>query len=72
MKTIPALAFIAAFVAFLLLPLNFVATGSLLFAAGLGAILVADYGHRYRPLEVRLARVVAMTPQRPERFGLAA
>ena len=72
MKTLTALTFIAALVAFVLLPLNFVVTGSLLFAAGLVSILVADYGRVHRPRAVRVAPVVAALPRRTERFGLAA
>ena len=72
MKTLPALAFIAALVAFVLLPVNFVATVSALFGAGLAAILISDYRRGLRPLKLRTAPVVALTPQRSERFGLAA
>jgi len=72
MKTIPAFAVIAALVAFVLLPVNFVATVSLLFGAGLAAILIADYSRGPRILRVRPAPVAAMTPPCSERFGLAA
>ena len=72
MKTIPAFAFIAALVAFVLLPVNFVATVSLLFGAGLAAILISDYSRAPRLLKVRPARVAVLTPPRSERFGLAA
>ena len=71
MKTLPAPAFIAALVAFVVLPVNFVATVSVLFGAGLAAILVSDYRRGLR-LKLRTASVVALTPQRSERFGLAA
>ena len=72
MKTLPSLAFIAALVAFVFLPLNFVVTGSLLFAAGLTAILVSDYGRSPRPIVVHATPMVAALPQRTARFGLAA
>ena len=72
MKSLPSLAFIAALVAFVFLPVNFVVTGSLLFAAGLATIVVADYGRSYRPLMVPATPRVAALPQRTERFGLAA
>ena len=72
MKTLPALVFVAALAAFVVLPVNFVASLSALFAAGLLAILVSDYSHRPRGLSLRPARVIAMPAQRTERFGLAA
>jgi hypothetical protein len=74
MKTLPALAFAAALVAFVFLPVNFVVTGSLLFAAGLASIIVADYGHVRRPIGVqaRARRLLAAQARRTERFGLAA
>jgi hypothetical protein len=72
MKTLTAFAFIAALVAFVILPVNFVATVSVLFGAGLAAILMADYTRGPRILNVRPAPVAAMTPSRSERFGLAA
>lgn len=72
MKTLTALAFIAALVAFVLLPVNFVATVSVLFGAGLTAVLVSDYSRGPRLAKVRTAPVVALTPSRSERFGLAA
>ena len=70
MKNLSALIFLAVFAAFLLLPVGFVAASSLLFAAGICAIVVADYARRPRVL--RVAPVVAMAPVRKERFGLAA
>ena len=71
MKTLPALGFLAALVALLILPLSVEVTGSLLFAAAFTAIAISDYARRARPLAVPLAPVVAM-PDRGERFGLAA
>jgi hypothetical protein len=73
MKTLPALGFLAALVAFLIFPVSFEMSGSLLFAASFVAIAISDYARRARPLAVRLAPVVAMpTASRRERFGLAA
>jgi hypothetical protein len=72
MKTLPALAFIAAFAAFFLLPVNFVTTVSVIFGAGLVAMLIADYGRGPRTITLPTASVVALAPQRSERFGLAA
>jgi hypothetical protein len=66
MKALPTLALLAAFFAFLVLPLDFEIAGSALFAAGFAAIVVTDYSRRLRPLPV----VVGST--RRERFGLAA
>ncbi len=43
MKTIPALAYIAAFAAFVFLPLNFSVAGSILFSAALITIAYSDY-----------------------------
>jgi hypothetical protein len=73
MKTLPALGFLAALVAFLIFPLSVEVTGSLLFAAGFTAIAISDYTRRARPLALPLAPVVAMrAPGYRERFGLAA
>ena len=73
MKTLPALGFLAALVAFLIFPLSVEVTGSLLFAAGFAAIAISDYTRRSRALALPVAPVVAMpaAPSR-ERFGLAA
>jgi len=71
MKTLPALGFLAALVAFLIFPVSFEVTGSLLFAGGFVAIAISDYARRTRPLAVPHASVVARPPCR-ERFGLAA
>lgn len=49
MKT--PLFFLAALVAFFALPLDFTSTVSVLFTAGLGAILFADYKRTVRPLK---------------------
>ena len=70
MKTFPALAFVAALVAFVLFPLRFEIAGSILFAAGFVAIAFSDYTRISRPLRVHAP--VAATSSRKERFGLAA
>src|SRR5260221_2308701 len=73
MKTLPALAFLAALVAFVLLPLRFETTGMILFAAGFAAIAVGDYARKRRPLRVSaFSAPVVAAPGRKERFGLAA
>lgn len=71
MKTLPALGFLAALVAFLVFPLSVEVTGSFLFVAAFMGIAISDYTRRARRLAVPLAPVVAM-PVRRERFGLAA
>ena len=70
MKTISTLALISAFAAFLLVPLSFEISVSLLFAAGFTAIALTDYARTMRPLRVPAA--VAVMPARKEKFGLAA
>ena len=70
MKTLPALTFIAALAAFVLLPLNFEVTASLLFAAGFAAIFLSDYSRVARSLRQPIP--VAVHSPRKERFGLAA
>jgi len=70
MKTISALALTAAFTAFLLVPLSFEISVSLLFAAGFTAIAFTDYARTLRPLRVPAAAEV--TTVRKEKFGLAA
>ncbi len=71
MKTLPAIAFIAALGAFVLFPLSFEIGGSLLFAAGVASIVFSDYSRRMRTLALPpvAAQVAA---RRTERFGLAA
>ena len=71
MKTLPAFAFIAALVAFLVLPISFVVGGSILVAAGLATIVLKDYSPRPVPLRVAATTAVAAS-MRSERFGLAA
>ena len=72
MKTLPAIAFIAALAAFFLSPLNFETAVSLFFAAGISTIMIVDYSKSCRPLAVRAAALpVAVAPHK-ERFGLAA
>jgi hypothetical protein len=70
MKTFPALAFVAALIAFVFFPLRFEIAGSTLFAAGFVAIVFCDYSRTTRPL--RAPAPVAVTSSRKERFGLAA
>ena len=72
MKTLPALAFIAALAAFILSPLNFETTVSLLFTAGFAAIVIFDYSRSHRLLPVAAAAAPAGAKPRPERLGLAA
>ena len=73
MKTLPALAFIAALAAFLLFPLNFEIAGSILFAAGLATIAFCDYARSYPPLRVSAAAKAGVPAgPRTERLGLAA
>jgi hypothetical protein len=70
MKTLPSLAFLAAFVAFFVLPLPFEIAGSVLIAAALGAVFLSDYARTRRLQRVYTAPVVAR-PAR-ERLRLAA
>jgi len=53
MKTLPVIAFLAALAAFVLVPLSFETSGSLLFSAGLLCILMGDYGRPVRSLQLR-------------------
>jgi hypothetical protein len=68
MKT--PLFFVAALAAFFTLPVDFTMTVSILFCAGLAAILVCDY-RRDQRLTRNTARMYASV-QQPERFRLAA
>ena len=70
MKALPALVFVAALVAFFLLPFRFEIAGPMLFAAGFMAIALSDYTRVSRPLPIRAPVIVASS--RKERFGLAA
>jgi hypothetical protein len=72
MKTFPFLAFVAAPAAFVALPVSFVAIVSVLFGAGLVALLISDYRYAPRPLVWRRAVATALLARRTERFGLAA
>ena len=73
MKTLPAITFLAALVAFVLFPHNLALTGSLLFAACLVSIFAADYARTLKPLEVRAAVVNFPRPtRRAPALGLAA
>lgn len=71
MKSLPAFAFLAALAAFVLFPVNFAVAGSILFTAGVAAIVFTDYARVSRPLPLAAgpARVQAT---RGERFRLAA
>lgn len=74
MKTLPILASIAslaALAAFVLLPLSFEMTCSLLFGAGLAAIVYSDYARVIRSGQMQYA-TAAVPAKRSERFGLAA
>ena len=71
MKSLPAIAFIAALGAFVVLPLNFEIGGSALFAAGFLAIMISDYSRRTRALRMPAVAAV-VSARRTERFGLAA
>jgi hypothetical protein len=74
MKTLPAVTFVAAIAAFLLLPLSFEVATSLVFATGFGAIAFSDYSRplQLRPLTVSAPNAAAVAAPRTERFGLAA
>jgi hypothetical protein len=70
MKTLPAITFVGALLAFAFLPLPFELAVSLLFATGMAGIVLGDYGRSARPLSIVAA---SATPTlRKERFGLAA
>ncbi|HVS52954.1 MAG TPA: hypothetical protein VHD62_11425 [Opitutaceae bacterium] len=70
MKTFLSLVIVAAAAAFGLSQLSFEMSVSLLFGAGLTAIVIADYGRAARPV-TRLA-VVRIAASRVESFRLAA
>ncbi len=83
MKVFPHALQIISAIAFFALPFSAAAAGTLLFAAGLGAVICRDYSHRYRGLQMpRLqSRKAASTKSRPpfrapplseERLPLAA
>lgn len=73
MKTLPAISYLAALVAFVLFPNTLVLSGSLLFSACLLTIFVADCAKTIKPLEVRSNLVVFPRPaRRVSAFGLAA
>lgn len=69
MKTLSLLPFLAAPVAFVLAPVSFETAVTLLFAAGLAAIVGNDYARELRP--VMVAANATANPRR-ERLGLAA
>lgn len=70
MKTIIPFAFIAALVAFVVLPVSFAPALSALFAAGFVAIVLSDYSRR--PVLSGGGLPAAAAVSRSERFGLAA
>lgn len=71
MKTLPLLiTLLAAAATIPALSLGFEAAVSVLFAAGLVGILIADYTHLVRPLRLQLAP--AIVAERNEAFRLAA
>lgn len=70
MKALVPTSFIAALVAFVLLPVSFYVAGSALFAAGFVAIVFSDYSRRAGFTPPRA--VAAVTLPSRERFGLAA
>ena len=73
MKTLPSLAFLAAFIAFVILPLPFEIAGSLLIAATLGAIAISDYARAPRPQRLFAGSAAPVAAQRRlERLRLAA
>lgn len=74
MKTLPSLFLLAAFVAFLVLPLSFEFTGAMLFVAGLAALLVAEYTPRtrLRARAVAAHEVARLTVARSSVLRLAA
>jgi hypothetical protein len=73
MKTLPAISFLAALVAFVLFPHNLAMIGSLLFAASIVSIFVADYTRTLKPLTTRATVVNFPRPgRRAATFELAA
>ncbi|HWA87845.1 MAG TPA: hypothetical protein VG710_16560 [Opitutus sp.] len=62
MKTLPLLAFLAALAAFLFAPITIELAGSLVFAAGLACVFVADYARRASLVRARPAAVVRLAP----------
>jgi hypothetical protein len=73
MKTLPAISFLAALVAFVLFPHNLALAGSLLFAACLMSIFVADYTRTIKRFETRAVVVEFAGPtRRSPALGLAA
>ena len=73
MKTLPAISFLAALVAFVFFPHTLALSGSLLFSACLLTIFVADCARTIKPLDVRCNMVAFPRPvRRASAFGLAA
>ena len=71
MKTLPFIATAAALAAFVLFQFSFEVSVSILFAAGLVGLVVADYARVIRPHQPRLT-VVTVGAQPIERYRLAA
>ena len=57
MKTYPIIAFVAAFVAFVLSPLSFEIASSLIFTTGFACVFLFDYSRELVRYQSRLARV---------------
>ena len=73
MKTLPAIAFLAALVAFVLFPHKLAMISSLLFASGIISIFVGDYTRSLKPLTTQAAVVTFPRPgRRVAAFELAA
>ena len=73
MKTLPAFTFLAALVAFFVLPHTLPVVASLVFGTCLVTIFVADYARSIKPLAVRAAVVEFPRPaRRAAAFELAA
>jgi hypothetical protein len=73
MKTLPALSFLAALVAFVLFPHTLALSGSLLFSACLITIFVADCARTIKPVDTRSTLLAFPRPtRRASAFELAA
>lgn len=71
MKTLAIATFLAAPVALVLSPINFESVVSIVFGAGLAAIVFTDYARPFRPLRSSVTPADVSAGRR-ERFGLAA
>ena len=73
MKTLPAISFLAALVAFVLFPATLALSGSILFGACLMTIFVADCAKTIKPVDVHSNLVTFTRPaRRAAAFELAA